>query len=310
VQSDRSKLLLAFASVYLIWGSTYLAIRYLVETMPPFASAGARFVVAGLILYGIVRWFDPVRPTPADWRAATIIGGLLLLGGNGLVMFASRVVPSSLNALVIAVTPLWMVLFDWLLFRGERPAWRVVAGLLLGFAGIVVLKTANQPDLLGRQMQWGWLLLPLLACFLWALGSMYSKRVALPSNALLGTAMQMLTGGAALLILATVCGEWSVIDPANFSARSILAWIYLTVFGSLIAFSAYVYMLKHSTPAAAGSYAFVNPLVAVSLGWTAGEPLGREVFFAGALIVCAVMMITLRPKKSASAHEPVVAPEV
>jgi drug/metabolite transporter (DMT)-like permease len=301
VSSISTKLILAFAAVYVVWGSTYLAIKHVVTTMPPLGSAGVRFIVAGAILYIFLRLREPFRPTRLHWRSAAIIGSFLLLGGNGLVVLAGHAVPSAMTALVVGATPMWMVLLDWLFFRGPRPTARIGLGLALGFGGVLLLVDPHQLDLSGKQLNPLMLALPMGACFFWSIGSLYARRAPLPPNAMMATALEMIAGGVALCVAATLRGEWTLIDPARFSTASVVALVYLTLVGSLVGFSAYVYLLKHATPAAASSYAFVNPLVAVMLGWIDGETLRPTVFLAGALVVGAVVLITLRSRRKADA---------
>lgn len=303
---SRALLLAAYAAVYVIWGSTYLAIRVGLGTLPPFLMAGVRFALAGLALAGWALARGAPRPTPRQWRAAAVVGALLLLCGNGGVTWAEQQqVPSGVAALLIATEPLWIVLLGWLRPGGTRPTARQWAGLALGLAGVAVLVG---PGALHAGPASGLRLVPALAvvasALTWAAGSVWRGREALPASAPLATGMQMLAGGALLLAASAAAGEWRRFDPAAVSAGSLLALGYLVVFGSLVAFSAYAWLLTVEPPARASTYAFVNPVVAVLLGWAAaGESLGAQVVVAAALTVGAVVLIT-RP---AAAREPAVA---
>lgn len=282
----------AFAAVYLIWGSTYLAIRFAIETMPPLFMAGVRYLIAGAVLYAWMR----LRGTPPaaryHWVSAAIVGGLLLLGGNGGVVWAEQRVPSGLTALMITTVPLWMALLSWFRPNGLRPSRVVAVGLLVGFAGVALLvgpgelAGGSHIDLLGATVL-------ILAALSWAAGSLYSRHARFPHSALLATAMEMLAGGALLLLAGSVAGEWARLDLEAVSLKSTLAFIYLIVFGSLVGFSAYIWLLRVTTPARVSTYAYVNPVVAVFLGWAlAGEPLTPRTGIAAAIIIGAVVLLT------------------
>jgi drug/metabolite transporter (DMT)-like permease len=296
--ATRAGIIAALAAVYLIWGSTYLAIRFAVETLPPFLMAAVRFLVAGGVLYGWRRAKGFPRPTRSQWREATIVGGLMLLGGNGGVVWAEQWIESGTAALIVATVPLWMVLLDWVSPGGRAPRRMVWAGIVVGLAGVAMLFGA--PDD-GEMYTAGWVVL-VLASISWALGSIYSRSAALPAP-LLATGMQMLAGGALLLVAGVVTGELSGLEPASFSTRSILALLYLIIFGALIGYSAYVWLLRVTSPALASTYAYVNPVVAVFLGWmVAGEALTPRIMAASAVIVGAVALITRaarRPRPAA-----------
>jgi drug/metabolite transporter (DMT)-like permease len=290
VSSQKAKLVGAFAAVYVLWGSTYLAIRFGVETIPPFLMAGTRHLTAGLLLYLWVRWRGGARPDWRHWRTATVIGGMMLLGGNGLVTWAERRVPSGLAALIVASVPLWMALLDGI-HKRMRPRLPVVAGLIIGLAGLLILVAPGdlagkgRVDLLGAGAL-------LLAALSWTAGSLYSRRVRLPESVLTVTAMEMIGGGSLLWVVGLALGEGSRVDLAAVSTRSLLSLGYLIVFGSLIGFSAYVYLLHATTPARVSTYAYVNPIVAVFLGWAlAGEVVTLRIALATVGIVAAVALI-------------------
>jgi len=290
VSPTRAKLVAAFAAVYVLWGSTYLAIRFGVETIPPFLMAGTRHLVAGLLLFLWTRLRREERPDARHWVTATFIGGLMLLGGNGLVTWAERRVPSGLAALIVASVPLWMALFDGLQ-RRTRPRSHVIAGLLVGLAGIVLLVApgrfagGGRVDLLGAGAL-------LAAALSWSVGSLYSRGARLPRAVLTATAMEMIGGGVLLWIAGLAFGEGSRLDVAAISPRSMLSLGYLIVFGSLLGFSAYVWLLHATTPARVSTYAYVNPVIAVLLGWAlAGEALTLRIALATTGIVGAVALI-------------------
>jgi drug/metabolite transporter (DMT)-like permease len=284
----KARLLLAFAAVYVIWGSTYLAILWAIQTIPPFTMAGARFLVAGGLMYAWARLRGAPNPSAAEWRAAFVIGTLLLLGGNGGVVWAETRVPSGLAALFVGAEPLWAVLLDWARPGGTRPRALVIAGLLVGFGGVALLAapgTAAGTDLLGIAAL-------LAATISWAAGSIYSRHATVPANPLMSTGIKMLTGGLVLAAVGAAAGELSGFDIATVSAKSALAWSYLVVFGAIAAFSAYMYLLAHTTIAKASTYAYVNPIVALLLGWgLAGEALTARTWLAAGVIIGGVALI-------------------
>lgn len=294
----RARVVTAFAAVYLVWGSTYLAISYAVLTLPPFLMAGVRFVIAGAAMYLWASRRGAARPTREQWKGATIVGALLLLVGNGAVVWAEIRIPSGLAALLIATVPLWMVLMEWW-GGGARPKRTVVAGLVVGFIGLALLigpadfLGGDAVDLLGTGAV-------LAGSMGWAWGSVISRRVALPDSPLLGTGMEMLAGGALLLVAGTVLGEWGRLDLAGVSRASALGLLYLIVIGSWIGFTAYVWLLKHVEVSKVATYAYVNPVVAVLLGWAiAGEPLTPRMLVATGVIVVGVVFITSGRKRPA-----------
>ncbi|WP_262903279.1 EamA family transporter [Hymenobacter psoromatis] len=296
--APRFLLIAAFAAVYLLWGSTYLAIKYAVATMPPFLLAGSRFVLAGSILMLVSRASATYeRPTLVQWRTSLIVGAMLLAGGNGLVVLAERTLPSSLAALLIASEPFWIVLLSWWWLGQARPSGRVVLGLLLGFAGVYLLVGEQLAAGSGRAQLEG-VGLVLLAAFSWAAGSIYGLRAPRPRSPVLASGMQMLAGGALLLVLSTATGEWRGLRPGQFGAAAWLGWGYLVVFGSLVAFTAYSWLLQHAPPTRVATYAYVNPVVAVLLGWALlGEKMTVQMLVGAAVIVGSVVLITTHQKK-------------
>lgn len=289
--SDRGRLFGALALVYVIWGSTYLAIRFAVETLPPLSMAAGRFLFAGLVLFAWTRFRGHAAPTARQWRTAAIVGTLLLLGGNGAVVTAQQWVASGLAALLVASEPMFVVLLDWGRRGGRRPGLMVVLGLLVGFAGAVVL--VDPASLSGGDRNALGGLLVVLGALSWAAGSVYAQDADLPKSALVASAANMLCGGLALAILGAARGEWASFDPAAVSTKSLLAVAYLVVFGSLIAFSAYSWLVRAAPPALVATYAYVNPVVAVVLGWAfAGERFEAKTLLAGFLVLAAVALIS------------------
>ncbi|MGH2357892.1 MAG: EamA family transporter, partial [Candidatus Limnocylindria bacterium] len=305
----------ALLTVYLVWGSTYLAIAVMIETLPPLLAAGVRYGTAGLLMLAflLVRaWLrrprpdaqPSERPSAAHWRSALIIGALLLLGGNGGVVLAERSIPSGVAAVLIATTPIWLAIFDAISTR-RRPSALVVGGLAAGIVGVGVLvvpvEGLDQLDPFGVG-------LVVVAAITWAIGSIYARRAPLPRSALLGTGMEMLAGGAALLAAGTLLGEPAATDVAAFSTRSLLAIAYLIVFGSILAFSAYTWLLANVPVSTVATYAYVNPIVAVTLGAVfLSEEITPRTIVASVVIVGAVVaMVSGRPRE---ADEPGPSPE-
>ncbi len=293
----RWRVIAAFAAVYSIWGSTYLAIRFAVQTMPPFLMAGTRFVIAGALLYAWMRLRGTPAPTRSQWRATAIIGGLLLMGANGVLAWAEQTVPSGLAALMIATVPVWMVLLEWLRGDGTRPTTGVVIGLALGLVGIALL--VGQANFAGANpVNPVGVIALLFAALSWAAGSFYARHAPVPAASLLGTGMEMLAGGAMLLIAGLLTGEFGQLKLDQVSLRSLVAFGYLIVFGSWVGFSAYTWLLRVVKPALSSTYAYVNPVVAVFLGWAlAGEALTVQTLLAAAIIVAAVVIITTQQSR-------------
>lgn len=295
---SRWALIAGMAVIYLVWGSTYLGIKVAIETIPPLLMAGARFLLAGGLLYAYLRSRGATRPTVADWRSAFVLGGLLLLGGNGLVTWAEQYVPSGVAALIITTTPLWMMLVEWLFFHGARPRAAVWAGVVIGFAGVTLL--VNPASLFeGSAKIWGVLAI-VAAPMVWSIGSLRAKRARHLEPPLMNTALQMLCGGGQMFFLGLALGEWRSLDLAAISLRSWLAFFYLVTFGSLLAFTVYMWLLRVTRPSLVATYAYVNPLVAVLVGAAFGnEPLTPQIGLGAALILGAVALITLRGQLTA-----------
>ncbi len=287
----RLRIWIALLAIYLIWGSTYLAIRYAVESIPPFLMAGTRFLIAGILLYTWRRLAGDRAPTARQWRSTAIIGLLLLLGGNGLVSWAEQTVPSGIAALLIGTIPLWMVLTESIRRGGVKPGLSAVLGLITGFGGILVL---IWPLLTGASEHLNPLgvVALLFAAFSWAVGSVYSKSAELPPSSLMTTAAEMLTGGLGLYIVGALLGEWKMLDFATITTRSWLGLAYLTILGSLVGFVAYAWLLRHAPISLVATYAYVNPLVAILLGsLLAQELFTARILLAALIIIGSVVLI-------------------
>jgi drug/metabolite transporter (DMT)-like permease len=293
---SRAKVLLAFAAVYLIWGSTYLAIRYAVETIPPFFMAGCRFVMAGAVLYLWTRAGGATPPARRHWAGAALLGALLLLSGNGGLCWAEQRVPSGLAALLLATIPIWMVLLDSRRKGGTKLEVRVMGGMAMGLAGLALL--------VGPAHLWGSSRVNLagagvlmFSSFSWSFGSILSHKLKLPTSPFLAAAMEMLAGGALLLLLGVLSGEGRQLHFCAIALRSLLGLVYLIVAGSLLGFTAYLWLLRAVPTARVSTYAFVNPAVAVFLGWAVGSEVltGRELLASATIIAGVALIITHRP---------------
>jgi drug/metabolite transporter (DMT)-like permease len=292
-------LIAAFAAIYVIWGSTYLGIRITLETMPPFLMAAARFVFAGSILFIILKLRGARWPTAHQWIANGVIGTLLLLGGNGLVVWAELTIPSGITALLIGIGPLFIVLTEWAWPGGMRPTVITMLALLLGFVGVIWL-AAPWESASGGGLNPAGVVAILGACVFWSLGSIYSRHAKHGADPFLAASLQMLGGGATLAILALLHGDFHDLDMGAISLRAWSAFAYLVSIGSLVGFSTFVWLMKHSTPARVSTYAYVNPVVAVFLGWLiAGEPITSRTLVASAIIIAAVVIITTQKAKAA-----------
>jgi drug/metabolite transporter (DMT)-like permease len=286
----RSALIAAFFAIYVIWGSTYLGIRVALESIPPFAMAAGRFVLAGLAMLAWAAWARAERPTARQLANTTLLGFLFLVAGNGLVVWAEVYVPSGLAALLAGVTPIWTSLLLWLLPGGRPPTAGMVLGLVSGFAGAALLMAPGR--LGGEPVHAGGAIALAVASLAWAAGSVLSPRLDLPRSRPMSAALQMLSAGVMLTAIAVPTGDLARLDAGAITARSLGAFLYLVVFGSLIAFSAFAWLLQVSTPERTSTTAYVNPIVAVLLGWLlAGEPITPRTLVAGVLIVGAVAVI-------------------
>ena len=285
----------ALGAVYLIWGSTYLAIRFTVETVPPFISAAARFIVSGAFLYGWRRLAGDPAPSKLEWRNASIIGVLLLVGGNGGVVWAAQFIPSSLAALLVATVPLWMILIDAIRPGGTWPNIKSALGICIGFCGAALLigwtASASEPAYLYGAVA------VIAASLFWAVGSIQGKTAELPSSPLIITGMEMLAGGAVQLAVAWLLSEFRDLDLNAISSRSAVSWTYLTVIGP-VAFVAYAWLLRNAPIPLVATYSYVNPLVAILLGYFLGrETMTPRILVAATLIVGSVALVS-EAKKS------------
>jgi len=306
---SRTRIALAFAAVYVIWGSTYLAILYAIETIPPFLMAGTRFLVAGGVLYLWARLTGGARPSRSEWVATGITGILMLAVGNGAVTWSEQRIPSGLAALFVATVALWMVLLEFLRKNGTRPTRLSILGLLVGFSGVALLvgpaalTNTRDLDVLAALVLIG-------ASLSWAAGSVYSRVLPRPASASLGSGMQMLAGGIVLAIVGVSSGELGQVDVAAVTTRSALSVVYLIVFGSLVGFTAYAWLLRVCTRAAVATYAYVNPMVAMFLGWLiAGEQFGPRMIVAAAIILSGVALINRSSARPAAKTEQADGPQ-
>ena len=292
-RASRGRIVMAFAAVYLLWGSSYLGIRFAIETIPPFLMGGARFLIAGAILYGWGTFRGAARPSLPEWKSMLVVGAFLILGGNGSVVWAEQYMASGLTALLIATEPLWIVLLLWGLGR-ERLRVSANLGLLLGFGGVLLLVGPDDIAGGGRidPMGAGAVVLGTIS---WAIGSLYSRSAPQPSSGAMSTGMSMLLGGALMLIVAALRGEVLDFALASVSLKSGLAFGYLALFPSLGAFSSYLWLLKNTSPDRASTYAYVNPVVAVILGWAlAGEAINPRILISMTVILLSLCFVMKR----------------
>ncbi len=299
---STAAVVVALLIVYVVWGSTYFAIAVMIETLPPLLAAGVRYGTAGVLMLGALaaharfrRSSEPLeRPSLRHWRSAFIIGSLLLLGGNGGVVLAELFIPSGVAAVLVATVPIWLAVFDSALTR-RRPSGLVIGGLVAGIIGVAVLLVPvdglDQINPIGIG-------LVVMATVSWAAGSLYARRAALPRSGLMGTGMEMLAGGIVLIAAGSLIGEIGRTDIESFSVRSLVAVAYLIVFGSLVAFTAYTWLLSNVAVSTVGTYAYVNPIVAVALGAVfLAEPINPRTVIATAIIIGAVVaMVSGRPR--------------
>ena len=294
--SNRWKRLLAFASIYLIWGSTYLAIRYGIESFAPYRMMGMRSLIAGSVLYLWGRRQSTERLSPAHWRSAFLLGALFFLVGHGSLAWAEKRIPSGVASLLVATIPVWLALFEISLGR-IRLTPRLVLGLALGFSGVLFL-TEPAELLPGESMDLLGTVVVLLSATSWAVGTIVSRRIPLPQSSILFSGMNLLAGGTLLLLVSFLSGETP--PSAEVSLRSLAALSYLIVFGSIVGFVAYMWLLRVESASKVGTYAFVNPGIAVFLGWLAGgEALSGRILLATALMVSGVaILVTSKEEKS------------
>ncbi|HEY3311990.1 MAG TPA: EamA family transporter [Anaerolineales bacterium] len=300
----KTKIWLALLAVYIVWGSTYLGIRFAVETIPPFLHAAVRFLIAGTLLFVWRRLAGDPAPSRSQWKSAFIVGSLLLVGGNGLIALAETSIPSGVAALLVATIPMFMVLVEALRPGGARPTPVQLLGLLVGFAGVALL---IGPSEFGGTRQFSLLSggTALLAAFLWSLGSIYNRSADLPDSTLLFTGMEMLMGSLGLFLVSALRGEFAQFHLAAVSTRSLLGLLYLISFGSLVGFTSYAFLLRHASISLISTYPYVNPIVAVLLGSLfAGEVLNARVLLAALIIVGSVILVNLAKKRAPVVVQP------
>lgn len=304
----RLKLLAALSAVYFGWGSTFLATRYAVETLPPLTITAVRALIAGIILFALY-YRNAGMPSRLQWRSAWIGGTLLFLGGQATMTRAMTLVPSGLSALILTSMALWLVLLHWLQPSGRAPTRREGVGLVVSTVGMVILLAPSATDAVSVNPVGAAMLLA--AAFCWALGSLYSRGAPLPRSAGMGTAAQLITGGLMVLIAAVVVGEPAQIDAAAFTPRTVFSLAYLIILGTLIGFSAYSWLLQNApTPALLGSYAYINPMVAMLLGWAVGgEALSGRTLGAMVVVVVGVALVVTKRRPPRALPVPTVAPQ-
>ncbi len=300
---SRTRLVIAFAALYFIWGSTYLGIRFAIETIPPFLMAGTRLMLAGVPLFIWSVWRTGEWPRPVQWTQAAVVGGFLFLGGHGALTWSVQFVPTGTAALLISTIPLWMTLLDSIRPGGAALTLKTVGGLSVGFLGVGLLigpetiLGGSRPDVVGAVVL-------MVGAFSWAVGSIFSKMINRLPSPMLSASMHLLSGGMLLWLLGLATGEAGRFDPGAVSTRSALSLFYLAFVGSLVAFSAFTWLLRVTTPARTSTYAYVNPMVAVLIGWAfGGEAMIPRVLAGGVLIISAVVLIMAPPRAGAKSTE-------
>jgi drug/metabolite transporter (DMT)-like permease len=300
----KARIVIAFAALYLVWGSTYLGIRFAIETIPPFVMAGMRFLLAGVIMYAIARWQGTYKSSWANWRTSLIIGACLLLAGNGGVTISEKYIDSGLAALIVAIVPIYIVILSWATGMAPRPAPVVWLGLIGGFIGVGILlgPALHLSSNSGRHPAIGMSIL-LVSSFIWSAGSLYSRTAKHAASPFLTAAQQMLCGGLLLLLAGIVTGEMRHFHPGSISIVSLASFIYLVLIGAVVGYTAYIWLLRHCDPAKVATYAYVNPIVAILLGaGFAGEQLTMRVLVAAALIIGSVAIVITMQQLQARAE--------
>jgi drug/metabolite transporter (DMT)-like permease len=300
----RTRIIIAFAALYLVWGSTYLGIRFAIETIPPFLMAGARFLAAGVIMFAIAWSQSACKSSWANWRVSLIVGACLLLAGNGGVTISEQYIDTGLAALIVAIVPIYIVILSWATGMTPRPAPIVWLGLVGGFIGVGILlgPALRFSSNGGRHPAIGMSIL-LVSSFIWSAGSLYSRSARHAASPFLTAAQQMLCGGLLLLLAGIVTGELRSFHPRSISTLSLGSFIYLVIIGAVVGYTAYIWLLRHCDPAKVATYAYVNPIVAVLLGAAfAGETLSVRVLIAGALIIGSVAVVITAQQLKARAE--------
>lgn len=292
MSNQKYKLIFAFGLVYIVWGATYLGIKIAIESVPPFMMAGVRHLTAGIILFTVVKLSGKMVIKREHVRSNAVIGALLLLGGNGGVVWAEKIVPSGLAALLVSMVPIWILLINWSVLKRGKPSATKSIGVVLGIVGLLFLISpmellkAEGINLYGAIALMG-------ASLTWSIGSVYTQYAPMPESKFAAISIQMLSGGSLLLLLSLLVGEFNYFDIAQVTSNSIFALLFLIVFGSLIAYSAYIWLLHTAGPSLTSTYAYVNPVVAVFLGWLiASEPMNLRIIISSVIIISAVVLIT------------------
>ena len=291
----KTKIWIALIALYIVWGSTYLGIKVAIETIPPFFHAAVRFLISGLAILAWQKAAGHELPTRRQWGSTFIIGNLLLLGGNGLVSWAEQFIPSGIAALMIATVPLSLVILEALRPGGIKPTWQTIVGLAIGFIGIFILAGPSEISGSTTDLNPIGVFALLSATILWASGSIYSKNADLPKTSLVTTGAEMLMGSIGLLVVSVLTGELNGWNPAEVSGRSLAGLAYLITIGSIIGFGSYIWLLANAPISLVATYAYVNPIVAVILGYLFGnEALEPRIYLATAIIIGAVIFINRR----------------
>jgi drug/metabolite transporter (DMT)-like permease len=295
----KTKVLIALLALYIVWGSTYLGIRFAVETIPPFLQAGVRFLISGIIIMVWQRAVGATMPTRRQWISTAIIGNLLLLGGNGMLGWAEQTIPSGVAAVIIGSMPMFLVVAEAIRPNGVKPNLRAIIGLLIGFAGIIILVGPSEFSGNGHQLNPLGLGALFIACITWSSGSVYAKHADIPKSTLVTTGAQMLMGSIGLFIIAFITGEFHGFNVMEVSTKSMLGLTYLIFVGSLVGFVSYGWLLQNAPISLVATYAYVNPIVAILLGtWFASEALEPRIWLATVVIIGSVIFINTggRPK--------------
>ncbi len=294
--SDSIKITLAFAVIYIVWGTTFLAIRFALESIPPFMMAGLRFTVAGVLLFAWVYFRNPVKIKPEHLKLPAITGLLMIFIGHGSLAWAEQFITSGFAALLCSVIPVWMVLISWMQSRTNKPDKLTISGIILGITGVALLTVTGDEFLISSEAGSGMIIFSiaplLLSTILWSYASIKSRKFSKELPLLYSISIQILTGGTALLLLSIFRGEVSELSVSAISLISFASMVYLVLFGTIVAYSSYVWLLKASTPAKVGTYAFFNPLIAIFLGWlTVDEPITSVMIIGAAGILVSVLLI-------------------
>jgi drug/metabolite transporter (DMT)-like permease len=305
----RVRIIVAFGALYLVWGSTYLGIRFAIESIPPFLMAGARFLLAGIIMFAIAWSHGACKSSWTNWRVSLVVGACLLLAGNGGVTISEQYIDTGLAALIVAIVPIYIVILGWATGITPKPAPIIWLGLVGGFVGVGVLlgPALRFPSNGGRHPATGMLIL-LVSSFIWSAGSLYSRTAKHAASPFLTAAQQMLCGGLLLLLTGIVTGEARRFHPSSVSILSLASFMYLVIIGAVVGYTAYIWLLRHCDPAKVATYAYVNPIVAVLLGAAfAGETVTLRVLIAAALIIGSVAIVITAQQLKARAEPPISA---